>query len=253
VDLGVAGKSALVTGGTRGIGQAVAEALRAEGARVAIGYHTDAAGARALSGRLGGDAGGACALPYALEDPELAESAVAEVAGRWGSLDILVCSAVRRLPRGEAGARFEDAEPRRWEPVITGDLAATIRLCQAAVGHMRSRGWGRIVLLSSHVVRNGQPGQEFYAAGKAALHGLARSVAFDVGRDGIMINVVCPGLTATDGVLRMLPAELRNREAGRSATGRLSSPQDVASLVAFLCSAANGNITGSVLTVSGGR
>jgi 3-oxoacyl-[acyl-carrier protein] reductase len=118
---------------------------------------------------------------------------------------------------------------------------------------MRRRGWGRLAFISSHIVHDGAPGQEFYGAGKAALHGLVRSLAWDAGPDGVLANVVCPGLTTTDGVLTQLPDEVRQRELRRTPTGRLSTPEDIATAVAFLCSAANTNITGTELTVAGGR
>ena len=253
MELGLAEKVVLVTGGTRGIGLATARAFAAEGARVAITYHNEESAGVDVTGELGADAGRSLAVHYSLDEPNSADRAIAAVVERWERVDVLVTSAVRRQRRRPPGTRFEDVPAAEWEPALAANLAGTIRLAQLAVAGMRTRGWGRLALISSHVVHNGQAGQEFYAAGKAALHGLVRSLAWDAGRSGVLANVVSPGLTATDGVLAALPAELREREAALSPTGRLSSPKDVANAIVFLCSAANGNITGSALTVSGGR
>ena len=252
MDLGIADMAALVTGATRGIGLAVARVLAAEGARVAVAYHRDVAGAKQVSAELGADRGRSMVVPYALEDPSAAEQALAQVTSSWGQINIVVHCAVRRGQRSP-GRHFEDVPVDDWDPGLAGDLRAAVRLSQLSVGAMRPQGWGRLVLLSSHVVRNGRAGQEFYAAGKAALHGLVRSLAWDAGPSGILANVVCPGLTTTDGVLGQLPASLREAEAALTPSGRLSSPADVANTIAFLCSRANRNITGSVLSVSGGR
>lgn len=252
MDLGIADRVALVTGATRGIGLAVARVLAAEGANVAVTYYHDATGAKLVSAELGADQGRSIAVPYALEDPGAAEQALAQVTHSWGRVDIVVHCAVRRRPRSP-GTHFEDVPVDDWDPGLAADLRAAVRLSQLSVSAMRPQAWGRLVLLSSHVVRNGRAGQEFYAAGKAALHGLVRSLAWDAGPSGILANVVCPGLTATDGVLAQLPASVREGEAALTPTGHLSGPADVANAIAFLCSQANRNITGSVLSVSGGR
>lgn len=252
MDLGIADKVALVTGATRGIGLAVARALAVEGAKVAVTYHSDAAGAKLVCAELAADQGRAITVPYALEDPDAAEQAIAQVTSTWGQVDIVVHCAVRYRPHSP-GTHFEDVPVDDWDTRLATDLRAAIRLSQLAVGAMRPRAWGRLVLLSSHVVRNGRAGQEVYAAGKAALHGLVRSLTWDAASSGILANVVCPGLTATDGVLGQLPPHVREAEAALTPTGRLSDPADVASTIAFLCSRANRSITGSVLTVSGGR
>jgi 3-oxoacyl-[acyl-carrier protein] reductase len=140
-----------------------------------------------------------------------------------------------------------------WRPFLRDNLDQTVATALAVIPGMRRRGWGRIVLVSSHVTTDGRRGQEFYAAAKAALHGFCRSLAWDVGPDGILVNVVCPGLTTTEGVLTDLPAEVRDRERAHTPTGRLSTPEDVANTVVFLCSAANGNVSGETVTVAGGR
>ncbi|WP_433516185.1 SDR family NAD(P)-dependent oxidoreductase [Nonomuraea sp. CA-143628] len=248
MDLGLTGRVVLVTGATGEIGAAIATAFAAEGARVAVAYHTDKAAAADLAEHLG-----AVAVPYELADPDSPAGTLAEVAERLGPVEVLVANAMRWGRRRGPEERFEDVAPADWSPVIAENLTPTIRTAQHAVAAMRGGGWGRIALISSHVAVDGHRGQEFYGATKAGLHGFARSLAWDVGRDGVLVNVVCPGLTLTRRVSTGLPLALRQRETDRTATGRLSRAEDIAAAVVFLCSSANNNITGEVLTVAGGR
>jgi len=253
MDLGLSDRTVLVTGATGGIGQAVTRAFAAAGARVAIAYRS----ARETAEKLAADveAMGVAALPvrYALDEPDSAARAVAAVEEHLGGVDVLVANAVRWGRRREPGTHFDDVPTAEWEPVIAENLAPTIRTVQRVLPGMRRRGWGRVALISSHVAVDGLRGQEFYGAAKAGLHGFARSLAWDAGPDGVLVNVVCPGLTTTERVLTGLPVPIREREIGHTPTGRLSSPEDVAGAVVFLCSAANGNITAETLTVAGGR
>ncbi|WP_030668664.1 SDR family NAD(P)-dependent oxidoreductase [Streptomyces rimosus] len=253
MDLGLSGRTILVTGATGGIGQEIARAFSREGARVAVAYHGDREGAEKLAAELGSADDRAFALRYALDEPESARHAVAAVEERWGALDVLVVNAVRRGARRAPGTRFEEVPEEDWRPVLDSNLAPAVRTAQLAVAGMRRRGWGRIVLMSSHNALDGNPGQEFYGAAKAGLHGLARSLMWDLGGSGVLVNVVCPGLTATRQVLDVLPEPVRAREVAATPTARLTTPDEVARAVLFLGSAANGNITGEALTVAGGR
>lgn len=252
MDSGLRDTVVLVTGGTRGIGLATARAYAAEGAKVAVSYRTDRAAAAAAAAGLG-PADRAMAVRYALEEPDGPAAAVRRVSERWGPVGVLVANAVRRGARRRPGTRCEDVPGGDWEPVLWDNLAGTLRTVRAVLPDMRRTGWGRIVLVSSHVAADGAPGQEFYAAGKEALHGFARSLAWDVAGDGIRVNVVCPGLTATAGVIADLPPAVREHEAGRTPGHRLTTPEEVAAAVVFLGSAANGHINGQTLTVAGGR
>jgi 3-oxoacyl-[acyl-carrier protein] reductase len=253
METNLAGRSVLITGATGGIGQAIARAFGAEGARVAVAYHEAKDAALRLAEELGSAEGRALAVHYALDRPGSPEQAVAEVTEAWGEVDILVANAMRWGTRRTPGIVLEDVPAGEWEPVIGENLLPTVRTVQLAVPSMRRRGWGRIVLISSHIAADGRRGQEFYGAAKAGLHGFARSVAWDLGASGILVNVVAPGLTLTRRVAEGLPEAVRTGEQAATPTGRLSSPEDVANAVVFLCSSANGNITGEVLTVSGGR
>jgi 3-oxoacyl-[acyl-carrier protein] reductase len=252
MELGLDGRTAFITGATGGIGQELARAFAAEGARVAIGYRSERGTADLLAAELGAAGDRARAVRYALDEPDSPARAVAEVE-RWTGLDILVTAAVARGTRRGPQARFEDTPRAAWESVLQDNLTATLRTVQACSAGMRRRRWGRIVLLSSHTVRDGGRGQEFYGAAKGGLHGFARSLAWDLGPDGVLVNVVCPGLTQTAKVRCGLPEAVREAERARTPTGRLSEPGDVASMVVFLCSAANRNVTGESVTVAGGR
>lgn len=253
MDMGLAGRRVLVTGGSSGIGAAIARAYAHEGARVALTYRRSGEEAEQLARELGAERDAAMAVRYSLAEPDTVEWAVATVTERWGGVDVLVANAVRWAPRRAPGTPFEEVAARDWRSFLDDNLAATLRTVQLVVPGMRARSWGRIVLISSHVALNGHRGQEFYGAAKSALHGFARSLAWDVGPDGVLVNVVCPGLTTTERVLTGLPAEIRERELRSTPTGWLSSPEDIASTVLFLGSAANGNTTGQTLTVAGGR
>ncbi|GHE70924.1 beta-ketoacyl-ACP reductase [Streptomyces longispororuber] len=253
MDWGVRDRTVLVTGGSKGIGLAVARAFAAEGARVALTWRSDEEGAARAAEELGAADGRACHVRYALDEPDSPRAAVDEVTSRWGGVDVLVANALVRPRRRTPGERFEDLSPDEWVPLLEGNVSGTVRTVQAVLPGMRKRGWGRVVLVSSHVAVDGKPRQEIYGAAKMSLHGLTRSLAWDAGRDGVLVNVVSPGLTLTEGVRTVLPAEVRDEERRLTPTGRLSEPEEVAAAALFLGSGANGNISGQVLTVAGGR
>ncbi|MFL1429438.1 MULTISPECIES: SDR family NAD(P)-dependent oxidoreductase [unclassified Nocardiopsis] len=247
-------RNVLVTGGSRGIGREIAAAFSAEGARVALTYHSGREQAEEAARELGADRGRALALPYSLGDPASSDAVVDRVVDEWGSLDVLVANAVSRGVRRAPGEGAQEVSEEEWGKVLLDNLHGTMRLTLKALNAgMRTSGWGRIVLLSSHNALGGGRGQEFYGASKAGLHGFARSLAWDVGGAGVLVNVVCPGLTGTDPVLTVLPEHVREGERRLTPSGRLSTPREVAAAVVFLGSGANGNITGEALSVSGGR
>lgn len=249
MDLGLTDQVALVTGGTRGIGEATVRAFAAEGARVAFTYTTAKEYAAELVRRLGGQER-ALALPYDLGDPASVEGLVPAVSAHFGAVDVLVANAIRR-PTPRPVTPFEEHDPTDWATFLDSNLRATLRTVQTALPAMRQRGHGRIALVSSHVARRGHSGQEVYAAAKSALHGFARSLARNAGPDGVLVNVVSPGLTTTRDALGFFPPEQLERAAATMPTGRLGSPEEVARLITFYCSAANENITGELLSLTG--
>ncbi len=131
--------------------------------------------------------------------------------------------------------------------MLDTDLAGPFRLLQAAVPAMRGRGWGRIVLVSSGAGEEGWAGAAGYATAKAGLVGLARSLAWELGPEGILVNVVAPGLTLTERAGQAVPPEIAERFAARVPSRRLSTPDDLTGLIVFLASAANGNVSGELV------
>jgi 3-oxoacyl-[acyl-carrier protein] reductase len=252
MDLGLEGKRVLVTGGTGGIGRAVVRAFAAEGAHLAFTYRTSADAANTLAASLGN---GPRALPvrYDLADTASIASAIAEVESAWGGIDVLVTAAVQWSTLGPFLQQPFDAAPEdAWLPLLRVNLEGHIRTAQHVLPGMRARGWGRIALLSSYHATQGTRGSEFYGAAKAGLHGFMRGLAWDAGAAGVFVNVVAPGLTLTDQIRARVAPERLTGEAERSPSGRLSTPEDVARVVTFVCSAANGNLTGEIIPVTGG-
>ena len=244
---GLAGRVALVTGGSRGIGQAIAVELACAGADVVFTFRGDAEGARRTSAAIA--ATGRC--PLALRaDGRVAGSAERVVAAadqHFGRLDVLVNNA--GVARDHVVWKMPD---EAWEEVIETDLTACFRFVRAAVPLMRAAGGGRIVSISSINALRGKFGQSNYAAAKAGLIGLSKSVAREVGAFGITVNVVTPGLIATE-LVAAAPEEVRARALGEIVLGRLGEPEDVAALVTFLASDRARHITGAVIPVDGGQ
>jgi 3-oxoacyl-[acyl-carrier protein] reductase len=253
MDLGFEGKVALVTGATGGIGGAAARCLAAEGARIGVAYHGGRAAADRLVAEIEGAGGAAIAVHHDLEDPATAPAAVARLDEAWGAVDVLIAAAVvwPDWPRHGAGAS-EPTPLDVWRQQLGANVEGTAQAVQAVLPRMASRGWGRIVLVSSTVAEDGFPGMEAYGSAKAALHGLSRNLCRGFGAAGILVNVVLPGLIATEHNRRFMPAEVFQQVASLTPTGRLATEDEVARCVAFLASPANGSISGTTVRVSGG-
>lgn len=260
MDLGLAGKRVLVTGATRGIGREVARIFAAEGARVAITYHSAADEAKQLAGELDGETGEphTHVVHYDLRDPASITDAVQSVRECFGGVDVLVANA-HWFTWGESGtAYFEDmpAEGEAgWAAKMRANVDGQLRTVQQVLRGMRAAGWGRIVLLSSVTAQHGSAGSEYYSAARSAMHGFVRGLMWN--RDGVLANVVAPGATMTESLRQLAgapgTAELVAAETERTPSGRLSTPEQVARLIVFLGSEANGNINGEVIHVAGGR
>ncbi len=250
MDLGLTDRTVLVTGASGDIGREVARAFAAEGARVALGYAHHRETAARLVAELGAER--AVAVRYDLTDPGSVASALSVVERRFGPVEVYVAAGIAPPAWPVQSTAFEEVPVDDWVPFLRGNVEQTLRTVQLVLPGMRRHGWGRITFVSTHLVRQGRPGRGFYTAAKAALHGLSRSLAWDAGGDGVLVNVVCPGLTVA-GRAGAVPETVLSEEAGRTPSGRLSRPADIARAVVFVSSAANGNITGEVLTVAGGR
>ena len=242
MNIDLTGRTAVVTGSTRGIGRAVAEALAESGARVAIvGRDREkAAGVAAEVGR--GSAGFACEV----SDTAAVAALIAEVEKEFGGIDILVNNA--GLTRDNLVMRLSDDD---WDTVLDANLRGAFAAIRAVSrGMMKKRG-GRIINMASVVGINGNKGQADYAASKAGLIGLTKSVAKELGSRNILVNAIAPGFIETEMTDAMTP-EARSALNGIIPLGRLGKTADVASMVVFLASDHASYITGQVLVVDGG-
>jgi NAD(P)-dependent dehydrogenase (short-subunit alcohol dehydrogenase family) len=253
--LGLEKKVALVTGGSQGIGKAVALQLAAEGARVALTFRSEREKAAEIVREIEQGGGEALAIEMELSSPASVKGAVDAVIARFGQIDILVNNAVRwssvKLP-WEA-PRFEDIALSEWQGVVHDNIDGAIAAIQAALPSMRARGWGRIVNVSSGVALDGVVGAGPYGAAKAALHGLTACLARELGPHGILTNVVVPGLTLTDRLSAVLPPHVQEQRGKAYPVARLLPPEEVAPTIVFLCSSANTAVTGETVRASGGR
>lgn len=253
MDLGLAGRTALVTGASQGIGRATALLLGAEGANVAITYHRQHEKAQAVVDSIEQAGGTALAVPLELASLESVSAAVHAVVEAFGGLDILVNNAVQWGDRRPwAIPPFEEVPVAEWRGLLRENTEAAYAAIQAALPTMRGRGWGRIVNVSSGIAVDGLPGAGPYAAAKAAMHGLTRTLAKELGPAGILVNVVMPGATLTDRNRTMFPPEALEQLAQTSPIRRLLPPEEVAPTIAFLCSSANTAVTGEIVRASGG-
>ncbi|MEU2228676.1 SDR family oxidoreductase [Streptomyces sp. NPDC018347] len=261
MDLGLQGRTVLVTGASGGMGREIATAFGAEGADVVVGYRSRPEDAAETAAQVGKAGGRALTAGYGLGDPDTARSLVRAALDWTGRIDVLVNNAFRPFGFRPPGDRFEDVGDD-WQGKLRDNVEGVVELTRLVAPAMRERGWGRIVHLSSSMVTEGvletdagPIGSEYYAAAKAALHGFSRSTAFSLGRDGdILTNVVVPGLTRTfRNEERMANSfGVAERYAARAPLGRLPDATEVARVVVFLASAANTAVTGQSVTVSAG-
>ena len=235
------GKVALVTGSTRGIGRAIAEALTACGARVAI-VGRDLAKAEQVAAELTGARGFACDI----SNPADVTALVQAVEEAFGKLDILVNNA--GITKDNLMLRMKDED---WNAVLDTNLRSAFVAIRAAQRGMMKRRWGRIINIASVVGLMGNAGQANYAASKAGLIGLSKSVARELASRHILCNVVAPGFIKTDMTDAMTPEQVKALSS-QIPLDRFGTPQDIAGAVAFLASDYAGYITGQVITVDGG-
>ena len=236
---------ALVTGASRGIGRAIALALAGQGA-VVVGTATTQAGAQSITDYLGAASLRGSGRLLNVNEAAQVESVVAEVERSFGGVSILVNNA--GITQDNLALRMKDAE---WDAVIDTNLTAVFRLCRAVLRGMIKARSGRIVNITSVVGASGNAGQANYAAAKAGVGGVTRSLAREVGSRGITVNCVAPGFIDTD-MTRSLTQAQRDSMLQHIPLGRLGSPEEVAAAVAFLVSPQAAYITGTTLHVNGG-
>jgi len=247
------GRSAIVTGSSKGIGRATALELAAQGASVAVNYRSDARGAGEVVAAITGRGGEAIAVQADVTDPHDVSRLVAATVERFGGLHILVNNAgvTDRRP-------FTEETLDNWHRVLTGNLDATYLCCQAALSHLLAAPGGVIVNVVSTVVRSTYPMREVYTAAKLGVVGFTRSLAIELAPLGIRVNAVAPGSTATEMLMDVVRREgvaeegLRRR-AATIPLGRLGRPEEIANVIAFLASDQASFMTGAVVMVDGGQ
>ena len=236
------GKTALITGASGGIGGQIARALHNAGATVGLsGTRTEPL--EALAAELGDRAH---VLPCNLSDPEAVAALPKQAADAMGSVDILVNNA--GITRDNLFMRMSDEE---WASVLEVNLTSTMRLCRGVLRGMMKARWGRIVNISSVVGATGNPGQGNYAASKAGMIGMSKSLAYEVASRGITVNAVAPGFIET-AMTDKLTDDQKGKILTQIPAGRMGAPAEIAAAVLYLASAEAGYVTGATLHVNGG-
>jgi 3-oxoacyl-[acyl-carrier protein] reductase len=234
--------SALVTGGSRGIGAATARALAAEGWPVGVNYHSGADAAEQVVKEIEEAGGKAVALQGDVADPEVPDKLLKALKEEFGPVLVLV---------NNAGVRADGLTPQiddeAWAKVLDTNLSGAFRLIRRALSPMMRARFGRVINIASVVGIRGNPGQVNYAASKAGLIAVTRTVAAEVARRSVTVNAVAPGLVATDLTEDLSDDILKSVPARRAGT-----PEEVAACVRFLASEEAGYVTGTILTVDGG-
>jgi len=236
------GRVAIVTGAGQGIGRAIAEKLRAEGASVIVADKNPETAAKTAA-EIGGTA-----HVTDVSDPDQVSALVAAAVDQFGKIDILVNDAaiVPFVP-------WEELDFAEWRRVMSVNIDGVFLMCKAVYPHMKAVGYGRIVNIASNVVTAGTPNMAHYVSSKGAVFAFTRSLATEVGAHGITVNAVAPGLTASEGVMASPHAEAFDFVVSLQSIPRRGVPADIAPAVAFLASEEAHWITGQMLTADGGH
>ena len=247
MELGLTGRVALITGGGRGIGAATARELAREGCDVALVDLEAFEAAETLAREIHASGRRALALRADVSSLAAAESVVQTVVREFGRFDILVCNA--GITRDAMVWKLTEAA---WDQVLAVNLKGSFVYCRAAAPVFRAQRSGRIVTIASINGLRGKAGQANYAASKAGMVALTKTVARELGPAGVTANCIAPGMVRT-GMAELVPPELRERALAETVVGRIAEPEDVAGMVAFLCSGRARHLTGTVIKVDGGQ
>ena len=249
-DLALTGRTALVTGAGRGIGEGIATVLSERGASVAVNdLHPERA--QATVEKIAGGGGTALAVPFDVCDRDAVGRAVTRIARTLGPIDILVNNA--GIPENRWTGPFAESTPDAWVPFIELNLYGAMYCVHAVLAGMCERGWGRVIQISSASASRSLPagaGESVYAATKAAMESLLRQVAIEVARQGVTCNAVAPGVM--EAALAYADPKVVQSVVDRVPLGRLGRSREIGETVAFLASDAAGFVTGQVIHVNGG-
>jgi 3-oxoacyl-[acyl-carrier protein] reductase len=246
LDLNLAGRAALVTGGSRGIGRATCLALAAHGAAVGVHYSASQAQAAEVVDQIRGAGGRAIAIRGDLREADAPGRAVAEAAAAFGPIDILINNAGQMTD-----VPVEAMSDEIWEAALSLHLTAVFRCSRAVIPAMKMRRWGRIVNVSTQALYTGSKNHAHYAAAKAGLLGFTFSLAKEVGEHGVTVNLVAPGRIRT-GMLAERSSGREEEWMRQTPVRRFGDPSEIAGAIVFLASQAAGYITGATLHVNGG-
>lgn len=246
--INLSGRGAIVTGGSKGIGRAVALRLAQAGVSVVINYLHDEAGANeSLRGVEKAGSKGLC-VRADVSKLEESDALVRRTVEEFGRLDIIVCNA-----GVWEGAAAESLEEKVWDRTLEINLKGTWALCRAAIPFLKGQGWGRIIAVSSTAGQRGEANYSNYAASKGGQIAFVKSLAVELGGHGINVNAVAPGWVDTEMTAHVFGDERQRREIEEATpVGRVASPDDIALPILFLCSDWARHITGEVLNVNGG-
>ncbi len=238
----MAGRLALVTGGTRGIGRAISEALRDAGYKVVANYGGNEEAAKKFTEETG-----IPAEKFDVSDFEACKAAVAKIAAEHGPVEVVVNNA--GITRD---GTMHKMSPEQWQAVIDTNLTSCFNLSRCVIESMRAQGFGRIVNIGSINGQAGQYGQVNYAAAKSGIHGFTKALAQEGAAKNITVNAVAPGYVETD-MVRAVPANVLEKIVAKIPVGRLGEAEEIARGVLFLVADEAGFITGSTLSINGGQ
>lgn len=241
------GRCALVTGGSSGIGAAIAELFARHGASVVVCHHRDGERARALCSRLEGSGAGIWQFDCDVSDGDRVASLASFAERTAGRVDIVVNSA----GIGGALVHFEEMQPAVWDRMLDVHLRGTMLVTRAFFAPMMARRWGRVINISSQLARKGAVGHTHYCAAKAGIEGFTRALAHEGAPHGVLVNAIAPGPVETP-LLLSLPEEWRQNKRRELPLGRLGGAGEIAPTALLLASAAGGFYVGQVLSPNGG-
>ena len=247
MDMGLAGKVALVTGGARDVGREIGLALASEGATIAINYRNSKEEANRLVEEIKGTGAAAAAFEADVSDYEAVCTMTDQIVNDFGQLDILVNNAGYVKPN-----RFINTAPEEWRTQIDVGLYGVIHCCHAAASLLAASGQGRIISLAGDSARVGEKGLSITAASRGGVLSLTKSLAKELGRDGITVNAVALGLVETGHSDKEWLEKNMAKIVRNYPSGRIGQPEDVAPTVAFLASAGAAWVTGQIISISGG-